>query len=259
MRLLRRLAAGRRRLRPTAGIGGLVELLFPPTCADCWCELASAGDGLLLCEACREALSADPHSRCPHCAARIADDLPPSKACAACRNVGFDFDAVRALGDYRAALRMAAMRLKHIRQEPLAAALAELIWRRFGDMLAAEQFDAVLNTPMHWWRRLRRGTNSPELLAAALANRLKIEHLPHCLVCRRLRRTQDKLSRTQRFANVRGVFDVRRGYQLHGARVLVLDDVLTTGATAGELARVLKRAGAATVWVAVLARAGVER
>src|SRR5665213_2576977 len=91
VRLLRRLAAGRRRLRPTAGIGGLVELLFPPTCADCWCELASAGDGLLLCEACREALSADPHSRCPHCAARIADDLPPSKACAACRNLGFDF------------------------------------------------------------------------------------------------------------------------------------------------------------------------
>ncbi|HEX4150018.1 MAG TPA: phosphoribosyltransferase family protein [Pirellulales bacterium] len=171
----------------------------------------------------------------------------------------FAFDAVRALGDYRSALRSAALRLKHRGQEPLAAALAELLWQGFGEELAAVGFDTVLNTPMHWRRRLRRRTNSPELLAESLARRLGIEHLPRCLACCRLRQSQDMLTRSQRFANVRGAFDVRRGYQLGGARLLVVDDVMTTGATAGELARVLKRAGAATVWIVVLARSAGNR
>jgi predicted amidophosphoribosyltransferase len=257
---LRRLAASRPRHHlGAAGIRCLVELLFPPACACCRRELAGAGDGLLVCEACRGLLAADPHVRCPRCAAPVADDLTPGDTCIACRRVDFDFDAARALGDYNGARRLAALRLKHVGQEPLAAAIAELLGRRFAAELATQQFDAVLNTPMHWWRRARRGTNGPELLAAGLAGKLKIEHLPRCLACCRLRQSQDMLSRTQRFSNVRGAFAVRRGYRLRGARLLVVDDVMTTGATAGELARVLKRAGAATVWIAVLARAGGQR
>jgi predicted amidophosphoribosyltransferase len=240
-------------------LGSLVELLFPPACAYCRCQLASAGDGLLLCGACRTSLDGTPRGRCGRCGARVPAALPRGEGCAVCREAGFAFDAVRALGDYDAALRMAVLRLKRAGQEPLAAALVEMLWRRCAAELTAAGFDAVLNTPMHWWRRTRRGTCAPELLASGLAARLKIEHLPRCLVCRRLRPSQGTLGRHQRLANVRGTFAVRRGYQLAGARVLVVDDVLTTGATAGELARVLKRAGAAAVWVTVLARADGDR
>ncbi|HEY5314292.1 MAG TPA: phosphoribosyltransferase family protein [Pirellulales bacterium] len=241
------------------GLGSLVELLFPPACACCRCQLASAGDGLLLCDACRTPLDAAPCVRCDRCGARAAAGLAASDGCIVCRKARFKFAAVRALGDYEGALRMAVLRLKHPGHEPLVAALVELLWRRSGAELAAAGFDAVLNTPMHWWRRTRRGTCAPELLASDLAARLNIEHLPRALACRRLRPSQGTLGRQQRLANVRGAFAVRRGYQLEGTRLLVVDDVLTTGATASELARMLKRAGAATVWMAVLARAAGDR
>jgi predicted amidophosphoribosyltransferase len=176
-----------------------------------------------------------------------------------CREAGFHFDAVQALGDYDGAMRMAVLRLKRPGHEPLAAALVEMLWRRCGAELATAGFDAVLNTPMHWWRRTRRGTSAPELLASGLAAHLRIEHLPRAFVCKGLRPSQGTLGRHERLANVRGAFAVRRGYQLGGARVLVVDDVLTTGATAGELARLLKRAGAASVWMTVLARSAGDR
>lgn len=171
----------------------------------------------------------------------------------------FAFDGVRALGDYAGRLRSAVLQMKRPGREPLTFALAELVWRRFGNELSAERFDAVLNTPMHWWRRIRRGTCTPELLASALARKLDLEHLPRGLKSRQLRPSQGTLGRSERLANVRGAFDAGRGYRFSGARLLVVDDVMTTGATAGELARVLKRAGAAEVWVCVLARADGNR
>lgn len=243
----------------SVGLGNLIELLFPPTCAHCRCQLASAGDGLLLCTACRDSLEGTPRTRCRRCGSRIASALADGEDCFVCREAGFHFDAVQALGDYDGALRLAVLRLKRPGHEPLAAALVELLWRHCGTELAAAGFDAVLNTPMHWWRRTRRGTCAPELLASGLAARLRIEHLPRALVCKGLRPSQGTLGRHERLANVRGAFAVRRGYQLAEAKVLVVDDVLTTGATAGELARMLKRAGAASVWVTVLARSAGDR
>jgi ComF family protein len=109
--------------------------------------------------------------------------------------------------------------------------------------------------PLHWTRRLFRGANSPETVAEVLAAKLRAAFEPELVRCRRRTRPQRTLSRADRSANVRGAFTVASDIRLDGARVLLVDDILTTGATCNEIGRALRRAGAASVSVAVLARA----
>jgi ComF family protein len=109
--------------------------------------------------------------------------------------------------------------------------------------------------PMHWTRRIGRGINNPDVLAQCLAKSLGIP-LRRDILVRRVNTTpQAALPPSKRFENLHGAFRVRRPQAADGARVLLVDDVLTTGATCSEAAKMLKRAGAAAVFVAVVARA----
>ncbi len=144
--------------------------------------------------------------------------------------------------------------IKSACQEPLAVALVELLWELRRDELSQLQAEVVVPLPMHWARRLQRGANAPDVLAERLARRLGV---PLCPMLARRRHTapQASLARAARLTNLRQAFGLRGSYNCRGARVLLVDDVLTTGTTCGEATRVLLRHGAATVSVAVLARA----
>src|SRR5262249_52717643 len=131
---------------------------------------------------------------------------------------------------------------------------AEKIAGRLLPPAAAAAIDAIVPVPLHCWRRLQRGYNQSQALAHGLAAGgrrplrgwwlWRVRHTP----------SQQGLSVTARQENVRGAFRVRRGVRLQGLRLLLVDDVLTTGATASEAAKALKKAGAADVIVTVLAR-----
>jgi predicted amidophosphoribosyltransferase len=108
--------------------------------------------------------------------------------------------------------------------------------------------------PAHWAKRLLRGVNGPDLLVEAIGRRLSIPTATDLLVCRRRTRKQGTLLPSERFLNVRNAFAVSWGYDIGDAHVLLVDDVMTTGATAGEAARTLRRAGADRVTVAIVAR-----
>ena len=112
---------------------------------------------------------------------------------------------------------------------------------------------------MHWARRLVRRANNAELIAAALAARLELPIWHRSLRRVRNTRKQGPMLRTQRLKNVRGAFRLLPEFDVHGKRLIIVDDVLTTGATCDEIAKILKRAGAASVTVAVLARAETGR
>jgi ComF family protein len=144
--------------------------------------------------------------------------------------------------------------MKQGRDNSLALALAELIWRQCGSRLESLQPDVVVPVPMHWRRRWVHGTNSAELLAERLARRLCVPLATGLL--RRTRHTapQFSLPPSERPANVRGAFAVRPGHHLREARVLVVDDILTTCSTCSAVARALKRSGARHVAVVVAAR-----
>jgi ComF family protein len=145
--------------------------------------------------------------------------------------------------------------MKHETGAGLAERLGELWAAHAQGRLRAIQAEAIVPVPLHWWRRWQRGYNQSEALADALATHLGIP-------CQRgwLRRIRLTLQQTQqtphaRRRNVRGAFRASNDCALRGRSILLVDDVLTTGSTASEAARALRKAGAAQVTVAVLARA----
>ncbi len=171
--------------------------------------------------------------------------------CALCRGGLRGFDAAYCYGSYEGALRELIHLYKYGRVQTLAKPL--------GDLLAAalpreERFDAVTAVPLHWRRQWQRGFNQSELLARIVAARYGIGVVR---ALRRVRSTkaQAGLSNTRRRENVAGAFECRRGARaLQGKRILLIDDVMTTGSTAASCARVLKSAGAAKVSLLAVAR-----
>jgi ComF family protein len=170
-----------------------------------------------------------------------------------CRNLRLGFDQAFRLGTYDGLLRDLILKMKHESGEGLAEAVGAL-WAEFaGARLAAAGAQVVVPVPLHWTRRWSRGYNQSEALARALAARLKLPY--HSGWLRRIRRTPKQTSQTPaaRHASVRGAFRARSAAKLRGKTVLLVDDVLTTGSTASEAARTLRRQGAGRVVVAVLA------
>lgn len=232
-----------------------LKLLLPPRCASCNTDLLDAADGLLLCSDCRAALCPGPWHSCRRCGATALPEHPAPGSCNWCRANRLRFDRAVVLGAYRGELRKAVLRMKRSSSEPLSAALARLYNDSRGEQIASLRPDLAVPVPMFWARRLVRGTNSPEILADCLGRHLRVPLAGGVLFRRRNTLLQQNLPPTRRFRNVHDAFRLRASYHFDGARVLLVDDILTTGATCSEAARLLKQAGASMVAVAALARA----
>jgi ComF family protein len=165
-----------------------------------------------------------------------------------CRNGLLGFDEVFCYGAYEGTLRKLIHLFKYSGMRRLAQPLGALL----ADALPRDrQFDLVTAVPLHWRRRWQRGFNQSELLGKAIA---RARGIPAKHVLRRgwATRAQAGLSNSQRRENVSGAFRARR--RVAGLRILLVDDVMTTGATAGACARALKKAGAKSVSLLALAR-----
>ncbi|NIL95820.1 MAG: ComF family protein, partial [Planctomycetales bacterium] len=147
------------------------------------------------------------------------------------------------------------LQLKHAAAYPLAAALGRLMAQHFADPLDELAPDVVTAIPLHWIRRVRRGTNGPATVAEFLARQRQTDFADDLLCRSRRTARQADLAPGNRYRNVRGAFQVNRRYDLRGAQVVLVDDVLTTGATCSEAARALLEGGAARVVILVVARA----
>ncbi len=187
---------------------------------------------------------------CVACRAPFVNRFPLDEAgrCMLCRLGLQGFDAVYSYGSYEDALRKLIHVFKYEGVQPLAKPLAGLLLRA---MPREARFDAIVPMPLHWRKRWQRGFNQAELLAREIARKWQV---PVRTVARRRKATapQAGLTNAKRRANVEGAFRVRE--RLDGLRVLLVDDVMTTGATASACARALKRAGTAHVTLAALAR-----
>jgi ComF family protein len=187
------------------------------------------------------------------CHAPFANEYPLDEQgrCSLCRQGLNGFDAAYAFGFYEDELRALIQLFKYGKVQPLA--------RMFGDLLAQalpreRRFDMVVPMPMHWRRRWQRGFNQADLLAREIGRRTG---LPVRNIARRKRATaqQAGLTSAKRRANVSGAFEIRKSERVKGRCILLIDDVLTTGATAGACARALKAAGASSVSILTVARA----
>ena len=157
-------------------------------------------------------------------------------------------------GPYDGEIRDLCLRLKHEPNAWLAPCLSDLFVEARREAISELPRDAwIVPVPLHWWRRCRRGYNQADALAHGLARRL---NLPVHPLLRRVVATEQLAhkGRTARVKMMRKVFRSRRSAQLVGRTIILVDDVLTTGATCGDAARALKDAGAARVVVVVIAR-----
>jgi ComF family protein len=232
-----------------------VNLLFPPHCAFCGIDQGELGDGEWLCGACRKNFSPSDWCGCPKCGANLPPSVLATRQCGRCQRPPLRFDAAVALGAYRSRLRDAVLQMKRPAHKRLSTALGRLLAQERREQLTAYAADFIVPIPMHWWRRLRRGINCAEVLAVCLGDAIGVPVRWDVLVQHHLTSVQSGLSPPSRFKNIHNAFKVRRSRGVKGARILVVDDVLTTGATCSEAARTLKKAGAAGVFVAVVARA----
>jgi ComF family protein len=181
-------------------------------------------------------------------------DFDPGARCAACLAKPRAFDAARAACLYDETSRDPILKLKHADRLDLAPLFARWISRAARQLI--DEADAIAPVPLHPMRLLSRRYNQAAEIARPLAAMTGAPYLPDALVRRRRTATQGGKSGSGRKRNVAGAFEVpaARAKQVAGLRILLIDDVLTTGATAEGCARALKAAGAARVDLAVVAR-----
>ena len=207
-------------------------------------------------------MAAEPWSRiafleepvCDGCGSPFEYDRGPGVRCAPCMARPRAFDRARAACLYDESSRDLILKLKHADRTDLSGLMARWLSRAARPLL--DETDLVVAVPLHRWRLLRRRYNQAAEIARPLARMHGLPCLPDALVRLRDTETQGGKSAGGRRRNVAGAFAVLPGRreQVAGKRVLLIDDVLTTGATAHACARALKAAGAAAVNVAVIAK-----
>jgi ComF family protein len=180
---------------------------------------------------------------------------PTQFLCSACQQRLFAFERVRSLGVYHGSLAQAILVLKYEKMEPLGAWFAEKLAGKAQREGKSFQADVVAPVPLHRLREKERGYNQAELLSKPLAKRLHLPHQSILLTRTRARPEKRLLTLDERWDSVRGAFATRPGSQVDNRRVLLVDDVMTTGATLDACARALLEAGAKSVLGLTIARA----
>jgi ComF family protein len=235
------------RSRLHAVADGLVCVLFAPACVSCDLPLTTPSRGVV-CGACWASIQPLPAPFCPVC----GDPFPswratPAVPCGQCRTSRPHIAGGRAIGNYDGPLRAIVQALKYEGRTSLARPLSLLMRASGGAVLAGA--DCVMPVPLHWTRHWRRGFNQAAALACGLGP-------PVMSLLRRRRRTQTQtdLPADARQRNVRDAFVLRRHACVDGMRIVLVDDVSTTGATLEACAKVLMDAGAREVRTLTAAR-----
>ena len=229
---------------------GLVDVVLPPRCLACG-ETVEEPDAL--CGRCWGGITFFAAPWCASCGLPFSHPMGEDAVCGDCARERRAWDRARAVLRYDKNSRGLVLGLKHADHTHVAGAFGRWMHRAGREVL--DGADILVPVPLHWTRLLQRRYNQAALLAHAISAAGGPPVAADWLVRRRRTPPQGHLGPTARQRNVRGALAVRRGRSFAGLRVVVIDDVMTTGATVDECARVLKAAGAEFVGVLTLARA----
>lgn len=235
-------------------LAGLADLVFPPRCLTCGLVLEEHAS-LPFCPACTAGIRTIRSPLCVRCGVPLPDPGVRDRFCGDCLRTARPFAAARAVGCYESTLLEAIHLFKYRGRLGIGKVLGSLMADCAGRLWDMTLFTRILPVPLHRRRLQERGFNQAVILARQVARRFSLP-----LDLRSLKRAvgtvpQVGLGRAQRTANVQGVFTVRLPDTIRGQRILLIDDVYTTGSTLTECATVLMKAGADAVAVLTLARA----
>ncbi len=229
----------------------VLDLALPPRCIGCGDRVDAPG---LACAACWSKLTFIAPPLCQSCGAPFDFAIEGSHRCAACHARPPSFDRARAAVVYDEGSRNLILGFKHGDRLHAAPAFGAWLARAGAELL--EDADLITPVPLHRWRLLKRRYNQAALIAEHAGRRTGVTHLPDLLERHRATPSQGELGPAARARNVAGAFRLNpsNADRVKGSRIVLVDDVLTTGATVEACVKVLRRGGAARVDVLTLAR-----
>ncbi len=230
-----------------------LRVIYPPQCLTC--ETAVTEDGTL-CPACWSEVPFLHGLGCDKCGLPLPGDSAAAVLCDDCLHIARPWGRGRAVLSYGGGARRLVLGLKYADRHDVAAPAGRWLARAARPLLRADS--VIAPVPLHWWRLFRRRYNQAALLAMALARETGAPHVPDLLIRKRHTGNQDGRSRADRFANLQGAIRVRkaRSRRIVGRHVLLVDDVMTSGATLAAATEACFAAGADAVDVIALARVG---
>ena len=230
----------------------LADSFYPRLCPHC--GQASDRANCHLCWTCHALIKLHTHSLCECCGRLIEGQVQHKFLCTTCQAKHPAFDRARSAACYSGVLRKQIHDFKYNHALWLQEELSDLLKACLQVHFAWEAVDVIIPVPLHPVRQRERSYNQAELLAENLARHIDRRIEKYALHRMKYTTTQTRLDLTHRQTNIKDAFSVTRSAWIHQRCVLLIDDVMTTGATLNECARVLKKAGARTVWALTVAR-----
>lgn len=215
------------------------DLFVPPTCLSCHVKLAKGEN--VLCDICKSLIGVPPLNHCDKCGAEISDEY-----CSTCAETDFCFEFSRSVYGFQGPIQHLIHELKYNGRLASAKYLAEGLCQFLKDNADYKGYNCIAAVPLHPVRKRERGFNQSELLARSLAKNSGLEYI-NPIKRKHYTKSQTLLHKDERLKNLSGAFCIRKGQNVTGKNVILVDDVFTTGSTLNEVSKVLLQAGASKV------------
>lgn len=234
----------------------LLDIFYSRSCLHCTCNLNNSYE-LYLCKNCKERIPYVSHSRCIRCGTNVGSYARSQmrEGCAACKGKRLPFDTLTAIAHYDGVMKTLIHKFKYARQKFLSGVLNDILLTRDKPKEIVSNIDVIVPVPLHWFKKMRRGFNQSELLSRRIHKQFSIPLSTNNLCRIKNTASQTQLSKSQRQANIHDAFFVNHPKSFKGKKVLLVDDVLTTGVTVSECCKRLREAGAKSVHVLIMATA----
>lgn len=222
----------------------LIIFIYPAKCRYC-SENLDPDDGYYICRSCWQKSKFIEKPFCEVCGHPMDANMALPDKIVSCNNCpeSLWFRKARAICDYNSAIGEAIRLLKYNSKEVMAKPLAKLMFESMPKLLPGEGYDYIIPVPLHKKRQRKRGYNQMELIGKWLSRTTGIPIESHSLIKKKNNQSQTKLGPKERIENVRDAFDISDPSTIIGKKILLIDDVMTTGATANECARILAKKG----------------